>query len=172
MSLPAESLSDQSTASNRGPRSRPVFLSLLAWWFAFAAAIGAFLLPFLLLAHSDSYAINGRSVSRGDFLAFLRPQVPLLSALIVATGATAWSLWTERRLGRPFATTLLVVTAAGAGLDPSVHQPWQITVLVALAVGLPLAWYFYRKPNVVAYYQSLRGKGSQAAVVARSNEEL
>jgi hypothetical protein len=136
-------------------RSRPIFLSILAVWLSLAAVAALVLGPWLLFGSADSYSINDVPVSREEFLKRSGPLLASMPILAIAGGVAAWYLWSERYRGRLVTLAVLILTVVGPGFVPSLQQPWSVTVVSGLAVALPLLWYFYRKPNVVAYYESL-----------------
>jgi hypothetical protein len=135
--------------------SRPTFLSFLAFWLSLTALIGLILGPWLFFGNADSYSVNDVPVSRDEFLRRSGPLLASMPILAIASGVAAWNLWSERYIGRPITLAALILTVVGPGFVPSMRQPWEVTLVSGLVVALPLLWYFYRKPNVVAYYGSL-----------------
>ena len=136
--------------------TKPLLMRLGAA-FAVLYCAGAVLLVIFAFAGKTPYIIDGREVSRDDWL---RLAMPLFAITIVLMAAIAYALLRERPWSRH--VVLLHWTAVGGyGLLLLALGAVQ-TALAARVVaeagvaGAFSAWYFYRKRNVVAYFDSLR----------------
>lgn len=126
---------------------------------AFIGAIAAGLTLMPLLGAEGEYTINRRLVSREEFLA---RAVPIMAAWAVVLLAFAWAVWRRRAWARPVALGFWPLYAI---FGWRIGQPSRAGAvafsLVSLGMLAVTAWYLYRKPNVRAYYDALRGAGSR-----------
>ena len=141
-------------------RVRPAFITFLGFWFALLCVAGLVIPAWLFLGHADTYSLNGAPATRQEFIAYLKPLLPGFAALAILGGVTSWTILTERLLGRPLAIALLMLLVAGPVVMPTSGGPplsvvWPFALVIAVLIGLPLLWYFYRKRNVVEYYGEL-----------------
>ena len=137
-----------------GPR-KPLLMRLGAA-FAVLYCAGAVLLVGFALAGKTPYIIDGREVSREDWLQLA---VPLFAVTIVLMAVIAYALLRERAWSR-HAVMLHWGAVGGYGLLllflGAVERALAARVVAEAAVaGVFSAWYFYRKRNVVAYFRSL-----------------
>jgi hypothetical protein len=155
--------------------ARPAGVTFTMWA---TGIIGVFYLAIGLLALSGvgSYKIEDRAVSQQEFLAATGPL--LLPSTIVLL-LTCWGISRQRSWPRYTAASFWVVMIICWALFPSVPtEPIGLVgcQVLPLFVGLFVSvWYFFVKPNVVAYYQhisrsaQLRGM-SPNQVGAENNE--
>ncbi len=142
---------------NDQPHLAKPLLMRLGGSFAALYCAGATLLVALGFARRIPYVIDGWPVSREDWL---RLAVPLFTITIVLMAAIAYGLLRERAWSRH--VVLMHWAAVGGyglillGLD-AVETALAVRVAAQGFVGGAFSvWYFYRKPNVVAYFQSLQ----------------
>jgi hypothetical protein len=80
------------------------------------------------------------------------------------SGPFAWGVWKERAWTREAAMAFWIgwglIVVAGMILEP--HSDDTRTLLYGLIGAVTAGWYFYRKRNVVLYYEelSVRGRGA------------
>ena len=158
----AEVLGDtQPWHERRRPKQpRPLLVSILVWVAPFAAFCAAVFLFLLLLAAGKEagYSINGRQVTRKEFLASVLPV--LIPILLVGLGL-AYAIWRERPWSRHLvmAVFLAMIIAAPFVIQ---HRGRAISTMIIAAAWLGLAfWYFYLKRNVAAYYDDLKRRREQ-----------
>ena len=138
----------------RGLRAVRVAVTVLAPVFALALLAAAL----DVVPRRIGYSVGGRAVSRGEWL---RVAAPLFALSALWFGAAAVGMWRGRRWARgcivgAFATVL--VYALG-GLLAGTMPPalaWR-AVAEAGVIGAAAWWYLYRKANVAAYFDGLRG---------------
>jgi hypothetical protein len=123
-----------------------------------SAVVGGFCALFLPLAAVGvgSYAINGEPVSAHEFL---RVAGLLLAAIAGLLLAIAFAFWRERPWGRHAVLAFWLYSAAAAAALAQNPLSALGSVFECLAMAAVAAWYFYGKPNVVAYYRALRPAG-------------
>jgi hypothetical protein len=134
----------------------PVLLVVGTWLVAFCTALLA-LIDFIWVGSPTlQYTINNRVVSRAYFLTHA---VPLVTLIVGAGAVLFWAMWRER----PWARDVMLLCCIAAGVAVLVGTPhesgWSDTAIAGawcLAYVAAAAWYLYRKPNVVAYYERLR----------------
>lgn len=113
-----------------------------------------------LLGGAGEYRVDGSSVSAGEFLAV---GGPLLVAFIGIGASVAWGLHRRRRWLRYFVLGFWALVAAPSLLSArSGSGGAQVAVVLSLLLAFAW-WYFFRKPNVVAYFTE--GRGSAEAPV-------
>jgi uncharacterized membrane protein YoaK (UPF0700 family) len=125
------------------------------YWFALMLSValaGAFVLT---AAGFLPYAIAGETVSR-DAWWRIAPVLPVVSAFAaaIAFGIRKRRRWTRHLVMLLWPALALAALASYAGGDiprsvlvRAVIEPTVLTLLCG--------WYFYRKPNVVAYFRGL-----------------
>ena len=141
---------------SEGPVRVPLLMRLGAA-FAVLYCAGAVLLVGFAFGGMTPYIIDGREVSREDWLQLA---VPLFAVTIVLMAAIAYALLRERPWSR-HVVMMHWATVGGYGLLllflGAVERALAARVVAEAAVaGVFFAWYFYRKRNVVAYFNSLR----------------
>lgn len=131
-------------------RQRPLLLTVGLW---FSLCAGLFWLGVYAIALADVNEFI--SYSRGR-TRFLRDGLPVAGmGLVLLT--IAFGLWKEHRWARPLSMIFWLATLAlGVALGTSRLE----LMLIHLPILGLASWYFYRKRNVVLYYEELkRGTG-------------
>lgn len=96
----------------------------------------------------EFFAAEGEEINREEILS-----EGLLFAFAGAfMSAIAWGFWKEHPVTRHLAVSYFVVVSA-------IKNPLSENMLYALVLTAFPAWYFYFKPNVVAYYEELKRPG-------------
>jgi len=139
-------------------RQRPLFLLMLMVFLGSLAAIGL-IITFLTVTvpGNEEYIVDNRLATQSDFLIKMLPFILLyLTAVPIAYG-----LWKERPWTRPLLIAFFSIPEFGKYFTPRwsgapAHAFIPRFLLSALLIGL-LAWYLYRKRNVVRYYNALSG---------------
>jgi hypothetical protein len=135
--------------------ARPAGVTFTLWA---TGIIGFFYLAIGLLALSGvgSYNISGRAVSQREFLIATGPF--LLPSTIVLL-LTCWGISKQRPWSRYTAASFWAVMILGWALSPSIHaEPIGLISCQVLPLFIALlasVWYFFAKPNVVAYYRHI-----------------
>lgn len=146
------------------PLERPSLMTL-GGVFAILYCIGALFLLAWAVAGKEwgplgsEYSIGGQPVPREEWLALAGP---LLAITAVLMAAIAIGIFRARPWSRHVVMLhWLVVTGYGLilwvlrAVDPFIAMR---AVGQGVILGAFAAWYFYRKPNVVAYFRSLAGQ--------------
>ncbi len=139
--------------------------------FAILYCIGALFLLAWAVAGNErgpigfEYSIGGRPVLREEWLALAGP---LLAITAVLMAAIAIGIFRARPWSR-HVVMLHWMVVCGYGLVHAalgtVEASLAIRAVVQGAVlGAFAAWYFYRKPNVVAYFHSLQKRKATGSV--------
>ena len=130
----------------------------LGMWFATAFAIAFPLLLVLVLLSVLPPTVGGERVELGEWMMTSAPLYAVASGLMAGI---AYALYHNRSWSRELAILLwvaLLVYNAAIGLLGAVptFEAWR-AMTFCLVLGGVSVWYFYFKPNVVAYYESIIG---------------
>lgn len=125
--------------------------------FAIVYALGASLLLIGGAAGWLPYSIDGRPVTREQWITLA---APLFAISILLMACIAYAILRARRWSRPMVMAHWAAVFAYASVllsRGSVERALALRAMAEAAVlGAVAAWYFYRKPNVVQYFKSLR----------------
>jgi hypothetical protein len=114
----------------------------------------------LALFDVGSFSINGEPVSGPEFAARVYPAaLPLAVAAVVL----AWGFHRQRPWTRKATLVLLAAVVVGSALVGLVSGAVVHALMISLFGPVQLAviaWYFYRKRNVVAYYRSIEARAA------------
>lgn len=135
-------------------RRRPGFLTFIAGLYTFTAGM-IVLMGLMAVIGIGTYRINGQQVSPDEFLT---RAMPLFLTVGAAVGTIAYGVWRDRAWARPlllgFVLTITVAPVIMAALTGgNVAELLPSAVVMLLFTGF-LAWYLYRKSNVVAYFDA------------------
>jgi len=132
---------------------RPLLITLGVGFCALWGGTALLILAIAVLG-SGPYRVHGVEVSKGEFLTsagFLWMPIMTLYCAVVA-----YLVFTERSSARP---AMLVPWIAGVIAYPFIPDvdagSRLIGIIWCVVVGGIAAWYLYRKPNVVAYFERL-----------------
>jgi hypothetical protein len=134
---------------------QPFAVQILAW-FAALASIGMFVSILLAVLDIGPHLMGGERVTRSEWLHIAAPLVATMGCLMAFTafGLGARKPWSRHLVIMIFA--LIFVYAATLGvLNILRHTIMWRALIDASVFGCVAAWYFYVKPNVVAYFRSL-----------------
>lgn len=115
----------------------------------------------ILLAVLDigPHIMGGQQVTRTEWLHIAAPLVAVIGILmaLIAYGFAAQKPWSRHLVIAMF--TLIVVYASILGALNLIHHAimWR-AIINASVFGAASAWYFYFKPNVVAYFCELANR--------------
>jgi hypothetical protein len=135
---------------------RPLALSILMW-FAGLYACGAIIGISIALAGIGRYSIGGTPVTREQWLSVA---APLVAAIALLMGLSAFGLWHHRKWARPVFMSiwpLIAIYGLGAGFVHSVS--WSLAlraVIDATIFGLIFGWLLYRHRPSVEYFRSIQ----------------
>ena len=155
-------------AKARAATRRPLLLRVAPWYFGFAALAAVLVLGGALLP-GVTYAINDVPVTQEQFLAAVLPWGPLAGAVC---GVLAWSFGREHLWARPTTIATFVLLLVGTLVVTSPGAGWVAVAaasLFAVALVTLLAWYFYRRAEVVRYYEDLRARRDRAGKSSIAN---
>lgn len=143
-------------------RQRPLFLLIVMVFLGSLATIGL-IITFMTVTvpGNEDYIVDNRLATQGDFLVKMLPFILLYLAAV----PIAYGLWRERPWTRPLLLAFFSIPEFGKYLMPRwseapAHAFIPRFILSAVLIGL-LAWYLYRKRNVVRYYNALSGGRSE-----------
>lgn len=162
--LEGQSLSDTVVRTPRVPSRVPIPLLIKCGWvFMVIWAVTIYVTAAVVLVGAAiDVIVNGVGPMRGTEGDFLTVFVFVVFA--ASSGPFAWGVWTERPWTREVAMAfwvgLSLAQAAGIVLEP--HSDDARALLYLLSGGAIAVWYFYRKRNVVLYYDELEARGRSA----------
>ena len=125
-------------------------------FFAFFALFGAIItLITWVIPGNEGYLVDNQLATKSDFMVKM---IPSMFRFLVAA-PIAYGLWKERAWVRPMLLAFFGIPELGKYLLPGWRDTPPNVILSRLAIsgivlGL-LAWYLYRKQNVVHYYKAL-----------------
>ena len=130
----------------------------LGMWFATAFAIAFPLLVALVLLSVLPPTIGGERVELSDWMMTSAPLYAVACGLMAGIAYALYHGWSWSRELTILLWAALLVYNAAIGLLGAVpeFEAWR-AMTFCLVLGGASIWYFYFKPNVVAYYQSLHG---------------
>jgi hypothetical protein len=143
-------------AGEKGEDGRPALLMFLMIFLFFFALFGG-MISFItfMMPGSDDYLVDNQLATKNEFLLNMLPSM----LRFLSAGPIAYGLWKERIWARPLLIAFVGIYELGKFLLPGWREaPAEVIVprfiLSGVIVGL-LAWYLYKKQNVVRYYQTL-----------------
>jgi hypothetical protein len=137
---------------------RPLVIRILAWLAALAST-GMYLSIFLVLVGTGPTMIGGERVTRIEWLHIAAPLVAVIGIFmaLIGYGFAAQKAWSRHLVIAMFA--LIVLYASILGTLNLIHRAvmWR-AIINASVFGGASVWYFYFKPNVVAYFCELANR--------------
>jgi hypothetical protein len=137
---------------------QPFAIRILTW-FAVLASAGMYLSILLAVLDIGPHIMGGQQVTRTEWLHIAAPLVAVIGILmaLIAYGFAAQKPWSRHLVIAMF--TLIVVYASILGALNLIHHAimWR-AIINASVFGAAFAWYFYFKPNVVAYFCELANR--------------
>ena len=159
--FPAALATSVAEAVRRERPPKPFLIKLLAFLLGLWSVTATIAVVAFVSDGMTTYTFNDVPVTHEQLMDRAGGALALFAALALATGATAWALHRERVWGRH----VLLATFAAAALGPTAVVPHTqrsgdlaITFVFVALLLAPIAWYLYRKRNVVAYYRELATK--------------
>lgn len=123
------------------------------------ASAGMYLSILLAVLDIGPHIMGGQQVTRTEWLHIAAPLVAVIGILmaLIAYGFAAQKPWSRHLVIAMF--TLIVVYASILGALNLIHHAimWR-AIINASVFGAASAWYFYFKPNVVAYFCELANR--------------
>ncbi len=119
----------------------------------------------ILLAIYDigPHIMGGERVTRGEWLHIAAPLVGVIGVLmaLISYGLASQRAWSRHLVIAMFG--LIIVYASILGVLNLIHHAimWR-AIINASVFGGASAWYFYFKPNVVAYFLELKDRQSRS----------
>jgi len=128
-------------------------------WFAALASVGMLLSNLLAILDIGPYIMGGERVTREEWLHIAAPLVAVIGILmaLIAYGFATQKRWSRHLVIAMFG--LIVVYASILGALNLIHHAimWR-AIINASVFGGAAVWYFYFKPNVVAYFRELANR--------------
>jgi hypothetical protein len=129
-------------------------------WFAGLSSAAMYLSILLAILGVGPTIMGGERVTRSEWLHIAAPLVAVIGVLmaLISFGLARRKPWSRHLVITIFA--LIFVYASALGALNLIHRAvmWR-AITNAIASGSVAAWYFYLKPNVVAYFRGLKGRG-------------
>lgn len=143
-----------------GPRLKiPLLIRMAAafagLWTACTLLLLVMMLLIALFSHGP-FEFNGSPVSRAEFLRRGWPVALAFGLVATCFGTIAVGVWRERSWVRPAVLAFWLAISAllvGQGVVGDIDL-FEAIVWPVIYIGF-VGWYFYSKPNVVAYYRAL-----------------
>ena len=137
---------------------QPFAIRILTW-FAGLASAGMYLSIVLAILDIGPHIMGGEPVTRTEWL---RIAAPLVAAMGVLMALVCYALASRKPWSRHVVIaifTLIIVYAAILGTLNLIHRAimWRALINGVLFGGASI-WYFYLKPNVVAYFRALNDR--------------
>ena len=125
-------------------------------WLAALACVGMYLSILLAVCNIGPHIMGGERVTRTEWLHIAAPLVAVIGILMafIAYGFATRKHWSRHVVIAIF--VLIVLYASVLGALTLIHRAimWRALINGVLFGGASI-WYFYLKPNVVAYYRAL-----------------
>jgi hypothetical protein len=135
---------------------RPLAIRILTWFAALASA-GMYLSILLAILDIGPHVMGGERVTRSEWLHIAAPLVAVIGILMacISYGFATQKYWSRHLVIAIF--TLIVVYASILGALNLIHHAimWR-AIINASVFGGTSVWYFYFKPNVIAYFRELK----------------
>jgi hypothetical protein len=134
---------------------QPFAIRILIWFAALASA-GMYLSILFAVLGIGPTMMGGERVTRTEWLHVAAPLVAVIGILmaLISYGFAAHKPWSRHLVITMFA--LIFAYASILGALNLIHRAimWR-AIANSVAFGCVAAWYFYFKPNVVAYFREL-----------------
>jgi hypothetical protein len=128
-------------------------------WFAGLASAGMYLSILLVLFNIAPARMGGELVTRTEWLHIAAPLVAVIGILMafIAYGFATRKHWSRHVVIAIF--VLIVLYASVLGALNLIHRAIMWRALInGVLFGGASTWYFYLKPNVVAYFRALNDR--------------
>jgi hypothetical protein len=140
-------------------KSKQPFLIRVFIWFAGLASVGMYLSILLAVYDIGPHIMGGEHVTRDEWLHIAAPLVAVIGILMtfISFGFATQKRWSRHLVLAMF--VLIIVYASILGALNLIHHAimWR-AIINASVFGGASVWYFYFKPNVVAYFCELANR--------------
>ena len=135
---------------------QPLAIRVLTW-FAALASVGTYLSILLAILDIGPHIMGGERVTRNEWLHIAAPIVAVIGILMafIAYGFATQKYWSRHLVIAIFVLIIVYATTLGA-LNLIHHAIMWRAIINASVFGGASVWYFYFKPNVVAYFRELK----------------
>jgi hypothetical protein len=137
-------------------KSKQPFLIRILKWFAALASLAMYLSIVLAILDIGPHVMGGERVTRDEWLHIAAPLVAVIGILMasISYGFVTQKHWSRHLVIAMF--MLIVVYASILGVLNVIHHAimWRAIINGTLFGGASV-WYFYLKPNVVAYFREI-----------------
>ena len=139
-------------------KSKQPFLIRILAWFAALASLGMYLSIVLAILDIGPHIMGGERVTREEWLHIAAPLVAVLGVLMACSsyGFATEKAWSRHAVIAMFGLIVVYATILGA-LNLSRHAIMWRAIINGSLFGGASVWFFYFKPNVVAYFRELKG---------------
>jgi hypothetical protein len=139
-------------------KSKQPFLIRILAWFAALASLGMYLSIVLAILDIGPHIMGGERVTREEWLHIAAPLVAVLGVLMACSsyGFATEKAWSRHVVIAMFGLIVVYATILGA-LNLSRHAIMWRAIINGSLFGGASVWFFYFKPNVVAYFRELKG---------------
>jgi hypothetical protein len=136
---------------------QPLLIRILAW-FAALASLGMYLSIVLAILDIGPHIMGGERVTREEWLHIAAPLVAVLGVLMacISYGFATEKAWSRHVVIAMFGLIVVYATILGA-LNLIRHAIMWRAIINGSLFGGASVWFFYFKPNVVAYFRELKG---------------
>jgi hypothetical protein len=137
-------------------KSKQPFLIRILAWFAALASLGMYLSIVLAILDMGPHIMGGERVTREEWLHIAAPLVAVIGVLMacISYGFATEKAWSRHVVIAMFGLIVVYATILGA-LNLIRHAIMWRAINGSLFGGTSV-WFFYFKPNIVAYFRELK----------------
>jgi hypothetical protein len=135
------------------------FLIRIVAWFTALASVGMYLSIVLAILDIGPHVMGGERVTRPEWLDIAAPLVAVIGVLMACSsyGFATAKPWSRHLVIAMFALIVVYATILGA-LNLIHHAIMWRAIINGTLFGGASVWYFYFKPNVLAYFRELKNR--------------
>jgi hypothetical protein len=138
-------------------KSKQPFLIRILAWFAALASLGMYLSIVLAILDIGPHIMGGERVTREEWLHIAAPLVAVIGVLMacISYGFATEKAWSRHVVIAMFGLIVVYATTLGA-LNLIRHAIMWRAITNGSLFGVASVWFFYFKPNIVAYFRELK----------------
>jgi hypothetical protein len=140
-------------------KSKQPFLIRILAWFAALASLGMYLSIVLAILDIGPHIMGGERVTREEWLHIAAPLVAVIGVLMacISYGFATEKAWSRHVVIAMFGLIIVYATILGA-LKLIRHAIMRRAIINGSSFGGTSVWFFYFKPNIVAYFRELKDR--------------
>jgi hypothetical protein len=140
-------------------KSKQPFLIRILAWFAALASLGMYLSIVLAILDIGPHIMGGERVTREEWLHIAAPLVAVIGVLMacISYGFATEKAWSRHVVIAMFGLIVVYATTLGA-LNLIRHAIMWRAITNGSLFGVASVWFFYFKPNIVAYFRELKNR--------------